>query len=246
MKRLKPLLRTARDVVYRVVYRGTGRWCPVCEQPSRRFRPFGVDERRDEAMCVHCGALERHRLLWLFFNRMTKLFAGPRSATSFLHVAPERCFEPRLRKRLGAGYLTADLEDPGADVRMDVTRIEYPDASFDVVYCSHVLEHVPDDRRALREFHRVLRRDGWAIILVPITAAATVEDPTETDPKERLRRFGQDDHFRRYGPDFLDRLRAAGFNVRVVRVPDLGLSPTEETKMGLTPATGDLFYCTRA
>ncbi|MEX2155296.1 MAG: methyltransferase domain-containing protein [Gemmatimonadales bacterium] len=238
------MLRTARDLVYRVLYRGTGRWCPVCEQPSRRFRPFGVDERRDEAMCVHCGALERHRLLWLFFNRMTKLFAGSRGSTGFLHVAPERCFEPRLRKRLGAGYLTADLEDPGADVRMDVTRIEYPDASFDVVYCSHVLEHVPDDRRALREFHRVLRRDGWAIILVPITVAATVEDPTETDPKERLRRFGQDDHFRRYGPDFLDRLRAAGFNVRVVGVAEVA-SSAEASLMGLTQASGEIYYCTK-
>lgn len=245
MNRLNPVLRTARDLVYRVLYRGTGRWCPVCEKPSRRFRPFGVDERRDEAMCVHCGALERHRLLWLFFNRMTKLFAGPPAGTSFLHVAPERCFEPRLRKRLGAGYLTADLENPSADVRMDVTRIEYPDAAFDVVYCSHVLEHVPDDRKALREFHRVLRRDGWAIILVPITVDATVEDPTETDPKERLRRFGQDDHFRRYGPDFLDRLRAAGFSVRVVRVAEVA-SPSEASLMGLTAASGEIFYCTKA
>jgi predicted SAM-dependent methyltransferase len=113
-----------------------------------------------------------------------------------------------------------------------------------VVYCSHVLEHVPDDRKALREFHRVLKRDGWAIILVPITVSRTIEDPHETDPKERLRRFGQDDHVRRYGPDFLDRLRAAGFKVKVVRVADV-VSEADMNQIALTPATGDIYYCTK-
>ena len=242
MKRLEDILRTTRDAVYRVLYHGTGRWCPVCDTASRRFRAFGVEEKRPDAQCVHCGALERHRFLWLFFQKRTALFEAPGKA--MLHVAPERCFEPRLRARLGASYLTADLENPEADVRMDVQDITYPDGSFDVVYCSHVLEHVPDDRKALREFHRVLKRDGWAIILVPITVSRTVEDPNETDPKERLRRFGQDDHFRRYGPDFLDRLRAAGFEVQVVRVADV-VSPADMMQAALTPATGDIYYCTR-
>ena len=236
------MVRATRDAVYRVLYRGTGRLCPVCETASRRFRPFGVEEKRPDAQCVHCGALERHRFLWLFFQKKTDLFEAP--GKSMLHVAPERCFEHRLRARLGAGYLTADLENPEADVQMDITNITYPDASFDVVYCSHVLEHVPDDRKALREFHRVLKRDGWAIILVPITVSRTIEDPTETDPKERLRRFGQDDHVRRYGPDFLDRLRAAGFTVQVVRVADV-VPAADMNQIALTPATGDIYYCTK-
>lgn len=237
------MLRSTRDAVYRVLYRGKGRWCPVCDKTSRHFRAFGVEEKRPEAQCVHCGALERHRFLWLFFQRKTDLFVPP--GKGMLHVAPERAFEPRLRARLGAGYVTADLADPRADVHMDIMDIQYPDASFDVVYCSHVLEHVPDDRKALREFHRVLKGDGWAIIMVPITVSRTVEDPNETDPKERLRRFGQDDHFRRYGPDFLDRLRTAGFTVQVVRVADV-VSDAEMTQIALTPATGDIYYCTKA
>jgi SAM-dependent methyltransferase len=239
MRKLLNFARMLRDLVYRVRYRGTGRWCPVCEKPSRRFAPFGV-EKRNDALCVYCGALERHRLLWLFFQRREDMLAGRR----FLHVAPERCLEPRLRQRVGPGYLTADLNDPAADVRMDVTQIQYPDASFDAIYCSHVLEHLPDDRRALREFHRVLSPDGWAIILVPITVARTIEDPKEFEPQQRLRRFGQDDHFRRYGPDFVDRLKKEGFRVEVVRVADL-LNDTEATRLGLTPAAGDVYVCTK-
>lgn len=242
MRRLKNVAQTARDFVYRVLYRGTGRWCPVCEKPSRRFRAFGVDERRDDAMCVNCGALERHRFLWLFFQKMTNLFTT--RGQRMLHVAPERCFEPRLRRRLGPSYLTADLDESRAQVQMDITRIAHPDDSFDVIYCSHVLEHVPDDRRALREFRRILKPTGWAVILVPITAAATVEDASVTDPKERFHRFGQKDHFRRYGPDFVERLREAGFNVQVTRVADVA-SPEEATLMGLMEGTGDIYYCTK-
>ena len=128
MALLKPLLRATRDVVYRIVYRGSGRWCPVCERPARRFAPFG-NPRRAQAMCPHCGALERHRLLALFFEKKTNLYTQPH--LRMLHVAPEPCFESRLRARVGAGYLTADLADPHVDVRMDITQIQYPDATFD-------------------------------------------------------------------------------------------------------------------
>jgi ubiquinone/menaquinone biosynthesis C-methylase UbiE len=121
-----------------------------------------------------------------------------------LHVAPEPCFERRFRERLGKSYITGDLFDPGAMVKMDITDIKYPDQSFDVIYCSHVLEHVQDDRRAMREFHRVLKRAGWAILLVPVTAEVTFEDPAIIEPRERLEAFGQEDHVRRYGSDYLD------------------------------------------
>jgi hypothetical protein len=237
MRQLKVVARVLRDSVYRVLYRGTGRWCPVCERPARRFAPFGI-ERRAEAMCPHCGALERHRLLWLVFTRMTNLF--DQRPKRVLHIAPERALTPRLRRRLGPGYVTADLSDPTADVRLDVTDIQYPDESFDVVYCSHVLEHVPDDRRAMHEMRRILKQDGWGVILVPILAQRTVEDPSVTDPKERLRRFGQDDHVRIYGPDFVDRLRGAGFAVQTIEVSDV-VDQRGAALMGLTSGTGEIF-----
>ena len=132
-----------------------------------------------------------------------------------LHVAPEISFESRLKRLLGSSYLTADLFNPRAMVKMDITDIQYDDETFDVVYCSHVLEHVPDDRKAMRELRRVLKSDGWAVLLVPITADETFEDPSVTDPAERLRLFGQEDHVRRYGPDYRQRLEESGFKVTV-------------------------------
>lgn len=239
----KEPLRQIRDAIRAVPYLGTGRLCPVCESPSRRFRPFGVVPRA-EAQCVHCGALERHRFLWLYLKRKTDLFDG--RARQMLHVAPEACFESRFKQQLGGGYLTADLFKPGAMVKMDITDIKYANESFDVIYCSHVLEHVHDDRRAMREFFRVLKADGWAILLVPITSASTFEDPSITDPKQRVQAFGQEDHVRRYGPDYVDRLRAAGFTVRISRVSDVA-SGDEAARMGLSPAaaTGEIYFCTK-
>lgn len=235
---------TVRALVARarsLPYRGRGRFCPVCGRTSRRFRTFGAIPRPD-AQCPNCGALERHRLLWLFLHQRTDLFSG--KSKRVLHVAPEPCFEPRFRKLLGAGYCTADLLNPRAMVRMDITDIPYPDESFDVILCSHVLEHVPEDRRAMREFFRVLHRDGWAILLVPITADKTHEDPTIVSPEDRLRAFGQEDHVRRYGPDYVERLQEAGFAVATTTTGDLA-GPEDILAMGLTSAAGEIYYCTK-
>jgi len=106
------------------------------------------------------------------------------------------------------------------------------------------LKHVADDRKALREFHRVLRRGGWAILLVPITAERTMEAAAIVDPVERLKIFGQEDHVRRYGPDYIDRLQEAGFSVRVARAQDL-FGREEIVAMGLTPACGDIYHCVK-
>jgi len=238
---VKEPLRIIRDFVMSLLYHGKGRWCPVCEKPSRKFSRSAT-VARDDARCVQCGALERQRFVWLYFNKMTNLFDG--IPKRMLHVAPERCFQSRLRKRLGKGYITADLNNPRASIRMDITDIQYPDGYFDVIFCSHVLEHVQDDKRAMRELRRVLNQSGWAILLVPITADKTFEDPAVIDPSERLKLFGQEDHLRRYGPDFVDRLREAGFEVKVSRVADL-FGKSEIELMGLTPISGEIYYCTK-
>jgi SAM-dependent methyltransferase len=233
-------LRGARDLGLGLWYRGRGRWCPVCGWSSRRFRPGGTVARQD-AKCPRCGALERHRFIWLYLAQRTDLFDG--RPKRVLHVAPEQCFERRLEDRLGAGYLTADLRDPHVMEPMDITAIRYPDESFDVIYCSHVLEHVADDQQAMREFHRVLKRSGWAILLVPITLDRTFEDPAIVRPADRLRVFGQKDHVRRYGPDYVDRLRNAGFEVQVTRVPDM-IAADEAARMGISRA-GAIYHCTK-
>jgi len=162
-----------------------------------------------------------------------------------LHVAPELCFLSRLKKQLGDNYLTADLSNKRAMVKMDITNIHYPDQSFDVIYCSHVLEHVQNDKRAMREFYRILKWSGWSIFLVPITVEKTFEDNSITDPKERLKFFGKEDHVRRYGPDFINRLREAGFTVDIFGLSDLNLNNDEIIRMGLTAATSNIYYCTK-
>jgi ubiquinone/menaquinone biosynthesis C-methylase UbiE len=173
---------------------------------------------------------------------MTDLFDG--RTKSVLHVAPERMFENLLKHQLGSGYLTADLHNPNAMVRMDITDINYADDTFDVIYCSHVLEHVPDDRRAIRELNRILNSDGWAVLLVPITADKTFQDPSITDPSDRLRLFGQEGHVRRYGPDFVERLKEARFTVKVTTASDF-LTEEEIARMGITDAAGKIYYCTK-
>ena len=128
---------------------------------------------------------------------------------------------------------------------MDITDIAWPDGSFDVIYCSHVLEHVSDDCQAMRELCRVLAPRGWAMLNVPITANETFEDPSVTDPSERIRQFGQKDHVRRYGPDYTDRLTAAGFEVTRIAASDL-VADADIERYGLANgASGDLFYCVR-
>ena len=161
-----------------------------------------------------------------------------------LHVAPEPQLSFLFRRATYLEYLSADLDDPGAMVKMDITDIKYPDNFFDVIYCSHVLEHVPDDRKAMAEFYRILKPGGWAILQVPITADRTFEDPTVTSPADRERLFGQVDHVRRYGPDYGERLLAAGFSVKVDQfVLEFGDSKIQ--KYGLTK-NEDVYFCAKS
>jgi len=166
-------------------------------------------EKRQDARCVHCGSLERHRLVWLYLQKRTDFFDG--KSKKMLHVAPEPCFVSKLRQCLGRNYLSADLVNPQAMVKMDITNIEYPDQSFDIIYCCHVLQHCRDDRKAMHEFYRILATEGWLLLQEPVTTEQTIEDPSVIDPQDRLRVFGQHDRVRRYGPDYLERLRETAF-----------------------------------
>ena len=192
--------------------------CPICGVRSNRFLDFGLTPRRN-AMCPACRSLERHRLLWLFLRRHSDLFGS--RPKRMLHLAPEPCLSRRLGCLSSVNYLSAYLNDRRAMVRLDVTGIPYQDSRFDVILCNHVLEHIPNDRLAMRELRRVLAPSGWAVFMVPITAATTFEDPRITDPKHRELIFGQRDQVRRYGPDFERRLRECGFKVRGIHPFDV-------------------------
>ncbi|MEO6629097.1 MAG: class I SAM-dependent methyltransferase [Aquihabitans sp.] len=214
--------------------------CPLCGTRSVSFLPYGVRRIHPDRECPGCGSLERHRLVWLYFALRTDLFTAP---ARLLHIAPEPTISAHLQMIDHLDYLSADLDVSSAMVEMDITDIDRPDASFDVIYASHVLEHVPDDLQAMRELRRVLRPDGWAVLQVPVFGATTIEDPTITDPVERNRLFGQHDHVRMYGNDgeYQRRLTAAGFDVTVVPLArELGPDVTRRHRL---LDTEDIYFC---
>lgn len=194
---------------------GNKYFCPVCNSNVRLFYDFGL-VLRHKVMCPVCGSLERHREVWLFFETNTNLFDS--NQKSMLHIAPEPQFVRRLKKVINLKYITAELDNADATVMMDITNIPCNDNSFDVIYCSHVLEHVVDDRKAISELHRVLKPNGWAAIMVPTVGETTFEDKSLTNPLERKKFFGQKDHVRKYGRDFKDRLSTPGFLVNIINL----------------------------
>ncbi len=198
--------------VVALAYSGKGVECPICGRRYRKFMPYGYVHSRKNALCPGCLSLERHRLLWLYLSNETEFFTDK---LRVLHIAPEYCLLKRFEKMPNLDYVTADIESPLATVKMDVQEIPFPDGEFDVIFCNHILEHVEDDRKAMRELRRVLRPGGWAVMLSPINSSReyTYEDASITDPAEREKHFGQKDHVRDYGRDFGERLVEEGFNV---------------------------------
>jgi SAM-dependent methyltransferase len=195
----------------RLAFRGDAVACPCCGSEFRRFRSFNGPDR----VCWVCGAMERHRVAWLYLDQNPGLL---RPGMRIVHVAPERVLRNRFRALPGVEYHAGDLTAEFGPERIDVTALPYDAASVDALVCNHVLEHVPDDRKAMSEIRRVLRPAGWALLQVPgleLGLPATDEDPSVTDPAARLARFGQDDHVRRYGRDYADRLEAAGLPVEL-------------------------------
>jgi SAM-dependent methyltransferase len=205
--------------------------CPICGIECESFEPGGPTLRA-RAMCPECHSLERQRLAWLYMTTEMGLLSDG-EPKRLLHISPEPSLEHRFAREPLLAQLTADLDPAGVMVQMDVTDIQRRDGSFDVIYCSHVLEHVSDDARAMGELCRVLAPEGWAILQVPIWDQATDEDPRVRKASERTRRFGQHDHVRRYGRDYPDRLAQAGFRVLVDPYPRrIGLDCVE--RFGLT------------
>ena len=188
---------------------------PIDGKTFRKFLPYGYGSPRANVLSPSTLSLERHRLLWLYLTRETDFFSKP---LKVLHVAPEQAFYKRFKNQKNLTYITTDLYSPLADVKADLCALPFEDNSFDVIFCNHVLEHIPDDAQAMRELYRVMKKGGWGIFQVPqdINRAHTFEDDTIIDPAERTRIFGQYDHVRVYGLDYFDRLRQVGFEVEEI------------------------------
>ena len=200
-------------------YLGKGRKCPICGAERRRFLPYGYGTVREDALCPSCLSLERHRLLWFYL--MDKHRDCIKELPTILHIAPEVCLVKQFKKMYSLqpqSYITADLESPLADMHFDIQDIPLEENSIDIVICNHILEHVESDLKALKEIYRILRPGGMGVVLAPIdySRETTFEDDTITDPKQRAEIFGQYDHRRIYGKDYLNRLQAAGFEAEEI------------------------------
>jgi SAM-dependent methyltransferase len=234
---LSDAYREGRRRVANVWFSGSRVECPVCK---RTFSQWLGDPT--QGCCPNCSSASRHRLLKLALERE---WALQPLGVDILHFAPEWGTQrdlrsnPRVRR-----YVTADLGARGVDVHCDITHLDFPSEAFDIVLCSHVLEHVPNDRQAIRELHRVLRPGGVAYIQVPYASdALSDEEPSVTSPKERAKRFGQFDHVRLYGMDLADRLREPGFQVDELR-PVRAMAEQDIVRWGLWDDT--IFRCERA
>lgn len=212
-------------------------YCPVCGKAVTQWQPFaraaGNGKKileHEGRLCPYCLSFERTRHFRLYLDKEKILKNMPR----FLHLAPERGLIPILRKNLGDKYVTADLFMSDTDLREDITKLSFSDNAFDFIYCSNVLEHVPDDHAAMKELYRVLSPGGKAVIQVPIGDKNTDEDMNVKTPEERYRRFGQADHVRLYGEDIKDRLENHGFKVKAFYMLDvLDLSDLQIETMNL-------------
>jgi SAM-dependent methyltransferase len=193
-----------------ILYLGKAVACPICNHHYKKFLPYGRINSRENALCPSCLSLERHRLIWLYLKEKTNFFSGK---LDVLHIAPEHCFMKPFEKQHGDKYITADIESPLAKVKMDIHKISFGDNHFDAILCNHVLEHVKDDIQVMKEFHRVLKPGGWAILQVPFfnpVPDRTFEDNSITDASLREKIFGQDDHVRKYGKDYPQRINQSG------------------------------------
>jgi|694.fasta_scaffold75588_4 predicted SAM-dependent methyltransferase len=208
---------------------------PIDGKSFRMFLPYGYGKQRNNALSPSTLSLERHRLLWLYLKNETDFFqsepvpdsqvsnsnrlklrdAEINSVLKVLHFAPEQAFYKLFRNQKNIHYTTTDLFSPLADVKADICDLPFEDNSYDIIFCNHVLEHIPDDTKAMQELFRVLKPGGMAILQIPqdLKREVTFADDSITDQKERAAIFGQYDHVRIYGRDYFDKLRSIGFTV---------------------------------
>jgi SAM-dependent methyltransferase len=192
---------------------------------------FTLRKDQPTAQCPNCLSLERHLLIWLYLKEKTNFFSAK---LKVLHIAPEPCFMKRFEKQHGEGYITADIESPLAKVKRDIHQIPFGENHFDAVLCNHVLEHVQDDIKAMSEIRRVLKPGGWTILQVPFFSPVpdvTFEDNSITDPREREKIFGQDDHVRMFGKDYSKRIERSR-----LKAEENDFTKTQSERFGLQRA----------
>lgn len=248
----QPIKKTIR-YAQSIYYKGNKYICPFCNHSAKKMMPTGVDLQiieekqvigagKREAVCYRCFSKDRERMVFLYLKNELKVFENA-AQISVLHIAPEPILTKEFKKHKFKKYTCGDLFTEGYIYpdyveNMDILNINYPENSFDLVICNHVLEHIEDDFQAMKELFRVLKPNGNAILLVPISnnSANTYENPTITSPEEKKQHFGQFDHCRIYGQDYPQRLEKAGFAINRINIADKypknALNPKEELFIG--------------
>jgi len=188
---------------------------PIDGSGFKKFLPYGYETQRENVLSPSTLSLERHRLLWIYLKQHTDFFTKSRKV---LHFAPEQAFYKRFRKLSHLDYTTTDLNSPLADVKADICNLPFEEASFDFILCNHVLEHIPEDLKAMQELYRILKPGGMAILQIPqdLSREITFQDDSIVDPAKRAQIFGQYDHVRIYGRDYFAKLRSVGFKVEEI------------------------------
>lgn len=215
---------------------------PIDGKSFKTFLPYGYGKQRNNVLSPSTLSLERHRLLWLYLKNETDFFTASKKV---LHFAPEQAFYQRFKAMQNLDYTTTDLNSPLADVKADICNLPFDDNSFDIILCNHVLEHIPDDTKAMQELYRVMKVGGMGIFQIPqdMSRTTTFEDNSITDKKERAKIFGQYDHVRVYGLDYFDKLRTIGFKVEEVNYTS---KLSEETITRYCLAKGEIIpVCTK-
>jgi SAM-dependent methyltransferase len=204
LMRHEPFLRS----IYSVIYSGNKHLCAVCGKKLSKFTQLP----NNDLLCPNCGSLARDRRLWTLLNG-----EFIKSGVRVLDFSPSRSLAREMKKRNDIEYISTDLSGNFiADFQYDITQLELPSDNIDIIVCYHILEHIPDDKKAMSELYRVLKNGGKALVQTPFKDGDIYEDYSITDPKEREIHFGQDDHVRFYSVAGLkERLIKSGFDVDV-------------------------------
>jgi SAM-dependent methyltransferase len=213
-----------RGIIYRLILNGSKYTCPFCKYSFNRFLPDGLNHAvlrekkiigggyRENATCPFCLSTDRERLVYLFLKSSNLLRSDIKLLSYCSRKEPSKDFEKTRIK-----YFSADLNCTRAKIKMDIQEIKFPSNYFDAIICNHVLEHILNDKLAMKDLYRVLKPKGWAILQVPCSQIIqpSIEDPSVTTSKDRARVFGQSDHVRIYSKiDYLNRLKSVGFLIK--------------------------------
>jgi SAM-dependent methyltransferase len=229
------ILQKAKRKTFRVLSKGTY-LCPICESklsnyerlPEYYFEMYDKYEfehsldyfetfNYEKYSCPVCGSSDRNRLYAIFLKKRFAEYLNKNTKIKFLDIAPDINLSAWIKKNASIKYRSVDLSMPGVDDIADITNLNiYDTGIFDIVLCSHVLEHIENDNKAISEIFRVLKPEGIAIVMAPIllTLKEDLENPDWKTESERWKHYGQNDHVRLYSkPGFVKKLVQAGFRV---------------------------------